>query len=143
MEPIDKTKPPLKRRFSLGMILIAIIILVYLTVCIFLPMHRSTELSYVVKAQIGALKSALDFFKADNDFYPQGTNGLRDLVFQPSGTTNWHQWMEKIPLDPWDHPYLYECPGKHNTNGYDLSSAGPDGVPGTADDITNWELPKK
>jgi hypothetical protein len=31
------------------------------------------------------------------------------------------------------------CPGEVNENGYDLSSAGPNGQEGDDDDITNWE----
>ena len=78
-------------------------------------------------------------FKDDNGNYPTQTNGLAGLVVQPSGATNWHQYFDNIPLDPWGHPYLYEYPGRHNTNTFDLSSAGPDGIPGTADDIVNWK----
>ena len=90
-------------------------------------------------AQIGAFKSALDLFKLDNGFYPAATNGLNALVVEPgNASTNWQQYLERIPLDPWGHPYLYVAPGRHNTNSYDLSSAGPDGIPGTPDDIVNW-----
>jgi general secretion pathway protein G len=44
-----------------------------------------------------------------------------------------------MPKDPWGNPYLYECPGTHNSSFYDLMSMGPDRVAGTADDITNWQ----
>ena len=44
-----------------------------------------------------------------------------------------------LPIDPWGDQYIYEYPGKHNPKRYDLSSAGPDGKPGTDDDIVNWE----
>ena len=50
--------------------------------------------------------------------------------------------QKEIPLDPWGNPYIYECPGKRNTAGYDLSSMGPDGRAGTDDDITNWNQTK-
>jgi general secretion pathway protein G len=46
-----------------------------------------------------------------------------------------------IPLDPWQHPYMYECPGRHNPSGYDIMSMGFDGREGTEDDITNWQQP--
>ena len=42
-------------------------------------------------------------------------------------------------MDPWDNPYIYYYPGKHNANGYDLLSVGPDGKEGTDDDIGNWQ----
>jgi len=40
--------------------------------------------------------------------------------------------------DPWGNPYIYVCPGTHNTDSYDLHSFGPDGQDGTEDDIDNW-----
>ena len=83
---------------------------------------------------------ALEQFKAENGFYPTSKDGLNVLVVKPTNaSTNWHQLLDKVYPDHWGHPYLYVFPGKHNTNSYDLSSAGPDGVPGTQDDIKNWE----
>jgi general secretion pathway protein G len=90
--------------------------------------------------QIWAFGQALDMFKSDNGYYPSGANGLNDVMVKPAGaSTNWHQYLNQIPVDFWGHPYLYEYPGKHGTNAYDISSAGPDGKFGTADDISNWQ----
>jgi general secretion pathway protein G len=87
----------------------------------------------------GGIQSALDAFKADTSFYPKGSNGLLELVQQPAGATTWRgPYLDKLPNDPWGHKYIYEFPGKHNTNGFDLFSAGPDCKPGTGDDIVNW-----
>jgi general secretion pathway protein G len=86
----------------------------------------------------GGLKSALDAFDKDNGFYPKD---LQDLLQQPSGATNWHgPYFDppKLLVDPWGNKYIYKYPGKHNPNGYDLFSAGPDSKPGTDDDIVNW-----
>jgi general secretion pathway protein G len=95
--------------------------------------------------EIESLDTALDVFKSDKGYYPSGTNALNDLIVKPAGATNWQLYYQgrdnKIPLDPWGHPYLYECPRKHRTNSYDLSSAGPDGKFGTDDDIANWRSP--
>ena len=82
---------------------------------------------------------SLEMFKRDNGHYPVGTNALNDLVVQPQGAKNWPQYMQSIPWDPWGHAYIYECPGKHRTNSYDLLSMGPDGIQGTADDIAIWQ----
>jgi general secretion pathway protein G len=82
------------------------------------------------------VKSLIDSYKVDNGFYPKS---FQDLLQEPSGATNWHgPYLEKIPVDPWGHKYIYENPGKHNPSSYDLSSAGPDGTAGTDDDIGNW-----
>ena len=77
----------------------------------------------------------------DTGHYPKGSNGLLELVQQPVGATNWHgpYYQPQMLVDQWGHKYIYEYPGKHNTNGYDLFSAGPDGKTGTDDDIGNWE----
>ena len=85
-----------------------------------------------------AFKPALDRFEVDNGSFPKS---LQDLVQQPADAKNWrgpYFTATNLPVDPWGNPYIYEYPGKHNTNGYDLSSAGPDGKPGTDDDIVNW-----
>ncbi|MEM7014568.1 MAG: type II secretion system protein GspG, partial [Verrucomicrobiota bacterium] len=36
--------------------------------------------------------------------------------------------------------YHYQRPGKNDPGGFDLYSGGPDGQPGTTDDIGNWNL---
>jgi general secretion pathway protein G len=84
------------------------------------------------------IKAALDRFEVDNGNYPKS---LQDLVQQPADAKNWHGPYfnpPNLPIDPWGKPYIYEYPGKHNANGYDLLSAGPDGKAGTDDDIVNW-----
>jgi len=92
------------------------------------------------KTQISSFGTALDMFEVDNGYYPKGKDGLNDLLQAPRDASNWKgpYLKSEIPLDPWNHPYLYECPGKHNTAGYDLSSAGPDGRQGNEDDLTSW-----
>ena len=87
---------------------------------------------------MGGIKTALDRYEIDIGTYPKS---FQDLLRQPSGITNWHgPYLDspKVPVDPWGDEYVYEFPGKHNTNGYDLSSAGPDGKKGNYDDIGNW-----
>jgi general secretion pathway protein G len=89
---------------------------------------------------IAAFKVALDTFQEDTGHYPEGKAGLSQLLWQPAGETNWHgPYLDKLPKDPWGHDYAYECPGKHNSNSFDLFSLGPDGRAGTDDDIVNWK----
>ena len=98
------------------------------------------------KTQIGAFSTALSAFEVDNGYYPRGKDGLQALIVKPNDANNWRgPYLEEkggIPNDPWGRPYFYECPGKHNASGYDISSAGFDGKEGTEDDITNWQLGK-
>jgi len=98
------------------------------------------------KTQIGIFSTVLSAFEVDNGYYPRGKDGLQALLVKPSDANNWSgPYLEEkggIPLDPWGRPYIYVCPGKHNVNSYDISSAGFDGKEGTEDDITNWQQGK-
>jgi len=91
----------------------------------------------------GTLGVALGQFYVDNDFFPTTDQGLAALVEKPAGSPEPRQYdaegyLDELPLDPWDTPYSYECPGRHNPRRYDLWSAGPDRQSGTDDDIVNW-----
>jgi len=84
----------------------------------------------------GGITSAINQYFKDNGSYP---GIFQDLVQQPTTATHWQgPYFEStnLPVDPWGNLYIYEYPGKHGT--YDLISAGPDGKPGTEDDIVNW-----
>ncbi len=83
----------------------------------------------------------LDAFEVDTGRYPTTEEGLRALIEAPAGVNGWHgPYLKRntVQNDPWGRPYVYVCPGSHNTNGYDLHSFGPDGQDGTEDDIDNW-----
>jgi general secretion pathway protein G len=93
------------------------------------------------KTQIGLFKTALNMFEVDNGMYPKGKNGLQDLLTKPNNMPNWHgPYLDTatLPLDQWQRPFVYECPGRHNPTSFDLSSVGPDGQAGNDDDIGNW-----
>ena len=91
------------------------------------------------------LAIALDLYELDNGNYPTAEQGLNALITTPTSAPVPESWngpylkKRKIPLDPWGRPYKYVSPGVHNTEDYDLSSLGPDGVEGGGDDITDWE----
>ena len=95
------------------------------------------------KADIKAYGMALSLFELDSGFYPTPEQGLAALVTKPTSAPEplrWKSYLETpVHSDPWGHPYIYKCPGDHKPDGYDLFSAGPNGIPGDADDITNWE----
>jgi general secretion pathway protein G len=96
--------------------------------------------------QIATFKTALDAFHEDCGRFPSTAEGLAPLTTRPADTseTKWRgpYLGAAIPKDPWGHDYVYRCPGKHNTNSFDLYSLGPDGVSKSggddADDIANW-----
>jgi len=87
-------------------------------------------------ADISKLSQAVASFEIDNGRYPTADEGLDALVKKPKAAdlANWRQEAEKLPVDPWGHAYLYKIPGEKNTD-FTIYSCGPDGKPGTADDV--------
>lgn len=97
------------------------------------------------KAQVQSFDVALLSYRAKAGFYPSTEQGLRALMERPStepAPRSWSSLLKTLPKDPWGHDYHYESPGKHNTDSYDIYSAGKDKLPGTADDIGNWDEKK-
>lgn len=133
--------------FTLVELLLVLVILGTLAAIVVPKFAGRTEQARVTAAhtQIANFGVVLDAFEVDNGYYPKGKGGLVDLVEQPRDAQNWRGPYLKgeIPNDPWGNPYVYECPGKHNDQGYDIMSAGPDGRAGTEDDITSWEQANK
>jgi general secretion pathway protein G len=131
-----------KTGFTLVELLLVLVILAMLAAIVVPKFSGRTEQAKLTsaKTQISNLETALDAYETDCGGYPQGSDGLRSLTEKPGTCDDWRgPYMKKgIPPDPWGHPYVYECPGKHDEKSYDLMSAGPDGQAGTADDITNW-----
>jgi len=93
------------------------------------------------KAQIAMIEQALDHFRLDVGRYPTTQEGLNALVTNPSLPKWQGSYLKKgLPLDPWDKPYQYKCPGSHGE--YDLLSYGRDGKPdgeGEDADVVNWK----
>ena len=48
--------------------------------------------------------------------------------------------LNKMPEDPWGKPYISRRPGTKDKGGFDVYSAGEDGIPDNADDIGSWDL---
>ena len=88
------------------------------------------------------LSIALGLYELDNGNFPNTDQGMAALKSKPATSpvpVNWKgPYVKRIPKDPWGNPYVYACPGIHNTDDYDLYSYGPDGVE-SSDDIVNWE----
>ncbi len=84
-------------------------------------------------------------FYVDCGRYPTTAEGFHALLTCPTNIPS-KRWKGPyldpatgVPLDPWNHEYVYRCPGIHNPNSYDLYSKGPDGIDNDQDDIGNWQ----
>ncbi|HVT82114.1 MAG TPA: type II secretion system protein GspG [Phycisphaerae bacterium] len=84
------------------------------------------------QGQIVACKVALDNFKTDNGRYPTALEGL-DILKQPA--PGGRPYLDVIPNDPWGRHYIYVPPTAGDPDTCDVFSAGPDGKPGTSDDV--------
>jgi len=97
------------------------------------------------RRQIDAYKTAIGLYEFHNGNYPSTEQGLQALVALPGGTPTPANWQGPyldppvIRKDQWGHDFIYKIPGQKLPTGYDLYSAGPNGVDGDEDDIGNWQ----
>jgi len=76
------------------------------------------------KGDIASYNTAIDLYALDhNDKLPAS---IEDLM---SGK---RKYFKELNKDPWGNPYIYKAQG----SSYTVTSAGADGAPGTADDVT-------
>jgi general secretion pathway protein G len=131
---------PRQSAFTLIELLLVMVILAILATVVVRKFGGIQERARDSKAKddIANIKGALEQYKIDNATYPTTEQGLQALVTKPSeDLPEWkHAYIEKYPVDPWQHPYVYRQPGS-NGKDYDLFSDGPDGHEGGGDDIGN------
>jgi general secretion pathway protein G len=86
------------------------------------------------RAQINALRKAVDMYRLSTGHYPSQEAGLSALTVAPANEPKWQgPYLEKeLPVDPWGQPYIYRIPGEKNE--YDLFSYGKDSQPGGTDE---------
>ena len=130
--------------FTLIELLLVMVILGVLAAIVVPKFTNRTEdaKKAAAKQDISALGTALDTFEVDNGRYPTTDEGIAALSQPPSNMSNWHGPYVGKPIinDPWQHAYIYRCPGTHNPRGFDLLSMGKDGQEGGNDDIDNWTV---
>jgi type II secretion system protein G len=90
------------------------------------------------------IPAVLELFRSQCGRYPTTAEGLHALLERPPDPELLGKWTGPYLREPdslkdvWSGEFLYVCPGVHHPDSFDLSSAGPDGLPDTLDDITNW-----
>lgn len=131
--------------FTLLEVMVVIVILGILASMVVPNLIGSQERANMQKAvsDVTALETSLSLYKMDNYNYPSTDQGLEALVektdlepeprrFPENG------YIKRLPKDPWGNEYVLLNPGENGK--MDVFSVGPDGEPGTEDDIGNWNL---
>ena len=97
------------------------------------------------KSDIAVIMQQLKVYRLDNTFYPSTDQGLQALVVKPTTQpipANWNKgYLERLPNDPWGHPYQYLNPGvKGEIDVFSLGADGQPGGEGVNADIGSWNL---
>ncbi|AWH46316.1 type II secretion system major pseudopilin GspG [Stenotrophomonas sp. ZAC14A_NAIMI4_1] len=131
--------------FSLIEIMVVVVIIGILAALIVPRLMDRPDQARVVAARqdIAALMQALKLYKLDNGRYPDAGQGLQALAKPPqgSGALPATPYLDRLPNDPWGHPYQYQVPGTHGD--IDVFSLGADSKPGGDAgnaDIGSWQL---
>ena len=132
------------RGFTLIELMVVIVILGVLAAFIVPRIMDRPDQARQTAAQtdIATLMQALKLYKLDNRVYPSTQQGLSALVRKPEQAPippNWKPYLERLPNDPWGHPYQYLNPGLHGD--VDVMSFGADNRPGGEGydaDIGSW-----
>ncbi len=77
----------------------------------------------------------IDAYHVMRGHFPTAEEGMAALVKEGFLKANNADGSIK---DPWGNDYVYLYPGQKHPDGYDVRSNGPDGKPGTEDDVVNY-----
>ncbi|ADU98565.1 type II secretion system major pseudopilin GspG [Alicycliphilus denitrificans] len=95
------------------------------------------------RTDIANLSQALKLYRLDNQRYPTAEQGLQALIARPATApvpNNWRPYLEKLPNDPWGHPYQYLNPGiKGEVDVMSFGADGQSGGEGKNADIGSWQ----
>jgi general secretion pathway protein G len=83
-------------------------------------------------ADMKGIEQALNLYRLDSGGLPTTEQGLDALVRKPDRPPLPRAWnpngyLERVPADPWGHPYIYVCDGGGR---FALKSYGADGAEG-------------
>jgi general secretion pathway protein G len=130
---------PGSRAGEMGFTLIEIMVVVFilgLLITLVAPriLGRTDEARQTkAAADIKGIEQALSLYKLDNGLFPTTEQGLQALVTPPTSGPPARRWnpdgyLEKLPIDPWGQPYVFQSDGSR----YVVLSFGSDGIEGGA-----------
>lgn len=121
-------------------ILLLVSIVLLFVIWTFVPDSKQLEARLTAaRMTLYSIRTALDAFDVDLNRYPTTAEGLAVLCQATSGSQAalWRgPYLEKVPIDPWGHPYQYAFPSSTPGRVYDVASAGPVGRFGSSDDLS-------
>ncbi|MFP6767774.1 MAG: type II secretion system major pseudopilin GspG [Planctomycetaceae bacterium] len=98
----------------------------------------------ITRINIANFEKAAQMYRIDNKRWPEGgVQEVLELLMENIDDQGRQRapYLEKIPMDAWDQPLLYEYPTQQvgNTDRPLIYSLGPNGIEGGDDDITNLD----
>lgn len=135
-----------QRGFTLIEIMVVVVILGILAALIAPNVINRIDDAQIVKVRqdLRAIESALKLYRLDNFRFPDTEAGLDALVTPPQDpSARWPAggYLDRLPRDPWDRPYLYLHPGNQGEfDVYTLGRDGQQGGEGLDADVGNWNL---
>lgn len=131
--------------FTMLEMMVVIVILGILATLVVPQIFGQREQADMQKAisDITALENAMEMYRVQNGIYPTTEQGLEALVSEPQTDPRPRNYqtdgyIRRLPSDPWGNEYRLLSPGQNGR--FDIFSMGPDGQPGTEDDIGNWNM---
>jgi general secretion pathway protein G len=119
--------------FTLLEMMVVLVILTLVATLVAPKILGRTEQARRTKAiaDMKAIEQALNLYVMDSGRYPTTEQGLEALVRQPGDGPVPRSWnpdgyLQRVPSDPWGHPYVYIADG----NRFTLRSLGADGIEG-------------